>query len=210
MLISDLIYSILEETDPISYYKIINVSKGFHIHLTNENAMELYLKRKYGGYSLQDLIDKGDVEGVKYKVDNDPNNIYKYLINITANNIKNIGEILSILQNKDTHKCKIKLTYKSKIKKTEPVVGGSGFAFGAKKTLSTELCTFLEVPENTQLSCIEVTKRLWVYIKAHNLQDPANRRIIFPDAKLGALLNVPQGGTLTIFNLYSYYSVHMT
>ncbi len=170
--------------------------------------MELYLKRKYGGYSLQDLIDKGDVEGVKYKVDNDPNNIYKYLINITANNIKNIGEILSILQNKDTHKCEIKLTYK--IKKREPMVGRRGMTLDIDRTLSAELCTFLEVPENTQLSCIEVTKRLWVYIKAHSLQDPVNRRIILPDAKLGALLNVPQGGTLPIFNLYSYYRDHMT
>jgi upstream activation factor subunit UAF30 len=34
----------------------------------------------------------------------------------------------------------------------------------------------------------EVTKRLWKYIKAHDLQDPDNRRVIVPDEMLAAVL----------------------
>lgn len=33
-----------------------------------------------------------------------------------------------------------------------------------------------------------VTKGLWVYIKENNLQDPENRRVIVPDAKLSLVL----------------------
>jgi chromatin remodeling complex protein RSC6 len=33
----------------------------------------------------------------------------------------------------------------------------------------------------------EVTKKVWEYIKKHNLQDPANKRVINADAKLKAI-----------------------
>ena len=34
----------------------------------------------------------------------------------------------------------------------------------------------------------EVTKKIWVYIKQHNLQDPQAKRMIKPDAKLAKVL----------------------
>ena len=34
----------------------------------------------------------------------------------------------------------------------------------------------------------EVTKKLWDYIKSHNLQNPEKKRNIRPDAKLAAIL----------------------
>jgi chromatin remodeling complex protein RSC6 len=34
----------------------------------------------------------------------------------------------------------------------------------------------------------EVVKALWVYIKANNLQDAKDKRVINPDAKLGKVL----------------------
>lgn len=34
----------------------------------------------------------------------------------------------------------------------------------------------------------EIIKKLWVYIKKHNLQDPKNKRNIVPDEKLGKIL----------------------
>lgn len=49
------------------------------------------------------------------------------------------------------------------------------------QTLSEELSA---VVGKTELSRSEVTKALWVYIKEHNLQDPSNKRLIVPDAKL--------------------------
>lgn len=51
----------------------------------------------------------------------------------------------------------------------------------AAYTLSPELSA---VVGETHLSRPEVTKKLWSYIKEHNLQDPKNKRLIVPDAKL--------------------------
>ena len=34
----------------------------------------------------------------------------------------------------------------------------------------------------------EVTKKLWNYIKSHNLQNPEKKRMIRPDEKLGKIL----------------------
>lgn len=38
----------------------------------------------------------------------------------------------------------------------------------------------------------EVISKLWVYIKANNLQDPANKRMINADAKLKEVFGKPQ------------------
>ena len=38
----------------------------------------------------------------------------------------------------------------------------------------------------------EIISKLWVYIKAHNLQDPANKRMINADAKLKEVFGKPQ------------------
>ena len=47
--------------------------------------------------------------------------------------------------------------------------------------LTTELAA---VVGTDQLSRGEVTKKVWDYIKAHNLQDSQNKRLIRPDAQL--------------------------
>ena len=38
----------------------------------------------------------------------------------------------------------------------------------------------------------EVISKLWVYIKEHNLQDPANKRMINADTKLKEVFGKPQ------------------
>ena len=40
-----------------------------------------------------------------------------------------------------------------------------------------------------QLSRGETVSKIWVYIKANNLQDPANKRDILADAKLKAVFD---------------------
>lgn len=88
----------------------------------------------------------------------------------------------------------------------KPKRAPSGFA---KPTgLSSELCTFLGVDADTELARTEVTKKITTYVKDHDLQNPENKKIILPDAKLGALLNVPSDETLTYFNLQRYMKVH--
>lgn len=51
----------------------------------------------------------------------------------------------------------------------------------APSQLSPELSAIVGSPE---MSRTEVTKKLWDYIKLHNLQDPKNKRSIVPDATL--------------------------
>jgi chromatin remodeling complex protein RSC6 len=95
----------------------------------------------------------------------------------------------------------------------QPVVGGaekakrspSGFA---KPTgLTDALCTFLGLPSGTQLARTDVTKKITEYIKTHNLQNPENKKIIIPDATLGALLE-NGSSEVTYFNLQKFLKVH--
>jgi DNA topoisomerase-1 len=54
-----------------------------------------------------------------------------------------------------------------------------------KKALSKELAAIVG---ETELSRPEVTKKVWDYIKAHNLQDPKDKRTIVPDGPLSKVL----------------------
>ena len=53
----------------------------------------------------------------------------------------------------------------------------------------------------------EVTKKLWIYIKKHGLQDAKNKRMINPDAKLAAVF----GGKkqVSMFEMTKLVSNHM-
>lgn len=53
----------------------------------------------------------------------------------------------------------------------------------------------------------EVTKKIWEYIKKHNLQDSANRRMINADAKLKAVF----GGKkqVSMFEMTKLVSAHL-
>ena len=88
----------------------------------------------------------------------------------------------------------------------KPKRAPSGFA---KPTyLSKELSIFLGVSEDTLLARTEVTKKITGYVKEHDLQNPANKKEIVTDQKLGNLLNVPDSETLTYFNLQRYMKFH--
>ena len=52
----------------------------------------------------------------------------------------------------------------------------------------------------------EVTKKIWEYIKKHNLQDPANKRNINADAKLRPLFGKDQ---VSMFELTKIVSTHL-
>ena len=54
----------------------------------------------------------------------------------------------------------------------------------------------------------EVVKKLWVYIKGHNLQDPANKRNIVAD---GALKKVFEGKeVVNMFEMTKLVSKHLS
>ncbi len=54
-----------------------------------------------------------------------------------------------------------------------------------KVALSAELAAFIGAPEASRP---EVTKALWVHIKANKLQDPENGQYVLPDATLAPLI----------------------
>ena len=82
----------------------------------------------------------------------------------------------------------------------------SGFAKPTK--ISKELCDFLDKPNGTEMARTEVTQQLIQYIKDNNLQNNENRKIIKPDEKLTALLNIDNELELTYFNLQSFMNKH--
>ncbi|MEX8520972.1 MAG: SWIB/MDM2 domain-containing protein [Leptothrix sp. (in: b-proteobacteria)] len=49
----------------------------------------------------------------------------------------------------------------------------------------------------------EVTKKVWEYIKKHNLQDAANKRMINADAKLAKIFDKPQVSMFEMTKLIS-------
>lgn len=82
----------------------------------------------------------------------------------------------------------------------------NGFAKPTK--ISDELCVFLGVPKGTEKSRTEVTREINKYVKAKNLSDPKNKRIIRPDAVLKKLLNSSDKDEVTYFNLQKFLKHH--
>ena len=74
--------------------------------------------------------------------------------------------------------------------------------------ISDELAKFVGEPIGSLLARTAVSKKIHEYVKSNNLQNPANRRIIHPDAKLKKLLNTTGKDELSYFNLQKYLKVH--
>ena len=74
--------------------------------------------------------------------------------------------------------------------------------------ISSELASFLEKPEGTEMARTTVTREINAYIRTNLLQDKSNGRKINPDAKLAALLKLGKTDELTYFNLQKFMSPH--
>lgn len=81
--------------------------------------------------------------------------------------------------------------------------GGRGGGRG-KFTLSPELAALVDAKTLTRG---EVMKKLWEYIKANNLQDPNDKRMIVPDKKLAALFGSSE--PLNMFKLSAIIAKHL-
>jgi chromatin remodeling complex protein RSC6 len=53
----------------------------------------------------------------------------------------------------------------------------------------------------------QVTSKVWEYIKANNLQDSKDKRMINPDAKLGEVIGKDQ---ISMFKMTAAVSKHLT
>jgi len=82
----------------------------------------------------------------------------------------------------------------------------SGFARPTE--ISDQLAKFLGEKKGTLLARTDVTKRITVYIKEHDLQNPENKRQIHADAPLKKLLGLSSADILTFFNLQKFMKVH--
>ena len=84
----------------------------------------------------------------------------------------------------------------------------SGFAKPGK--ISSELSAFLQVDPDVEMARTEAVKLIGRYIKANSLENPANKREIFLDDALSALLNVPKdsGEEVTYFTLQKHLAHH--
>jgi len=71
----------------------------------------------------------------------------------------------------------------------------------------TPSAALAEVVGSTPLPRTEVTKRMWDYIKQHNLQDPANKRNINADAKLKPIFGKDQ---VTMFEMTKLVNQHLS
>ena len=81
--------------------------------------------------------------------------------------------------------------------------------FEKPTAISDELAKFVSEPIGTMLARTAVSKKIHEYVKTNNLQNPANRRIINPDAKLKKLLKTTGTDELSYFNLQKYLKVHL-
>ena len=80
--------------------------------------------------------------------------------------------------------------------------------FARPGPVTTALLAFLDRQPGEHVARTEVTREVNAYIKAHQLQDPGNAKVILPDAKLGALLAVESGTDLTYFSLQKHLNPH--
>jgi len=95
-----------------------------------------------------------------------------------------------------------------KIQKKRDNARKSPSGFAKPNKISDELCDFIGVPRGTEKSRTDITRYINSYVKEHNLNKPTNRRIILPDDKLRAILNVKDGEEVTFFILQRLISHH--
>ncbi|GAA0154827.1 hypothetical protein Leryth_008236 [Lithospermum erythrorhizon] len=101
---------------------------------------------------------------------------------------------------------KCKMVSKKRLKKEGNEVkkrGGGGGGFTKPCALSPQLQKFAGVPE---LARTEVVKKLWSYIREHDLQDPANRRNIVCDDTLREIFDVD---TINMFQMNKALTKHI-
>ena len=91
-------------------------------------------------------------------------------------------------------------------KPRDPNAPKSGFA--KPGPVSVEMGKFLGLEKDGLISRTDVTKKIHEYCKAKDLQDPADKRHIKPDASLRKLLKMNKDDDLTFFNLQKYMKVH--
>eukprot|EP00798_Chlamydomonas_sp_ICE-L_P010903 gene10903-17023_t len=77
-------------------------------------------------------------------------------------------------------------------------------------SMSESMAQFLGRSIEDRVSRKEVVQGLNRYVKQNNLQSPTDGRIILPDEKLQAVLNIEEGVILNYFNMQRYINPHFS
>jgi upstream activation factor subunit UAF30 len=93
-----------------------------------------------------------------------------------------------------------------KCKKKNDKKKASGFA--VPTPITNELSSFLGLPNDSHIARTDVTSQVIAYVKTHNLQNPENKKQIFPNEALANLLQAPAGDVITFFNIQTYLKKH--
>ena len=124
----------------------------------------------------------------------------------TIRNLKARLQKLEKQVHRDTKALNKKANGKRARKPRDPNAPKSGFA--KEGPVSDEMRKFLGMKKDELISRTDVTKRIHEYCKSKNLQDPADKRQIKPDASLRKLLKMSKDDDLTFFNLQKFMKVH--
>ena len=133
-------------------------------------------------------------------------NTFQANLQAIINSLNQLKSEYKALEKKVQREARVTQKAMAKRKKKSGTRAPSGFVKPTR--ISNELASFLGKEQGTEMARTSVTKEINSYIKAHNLKDPKNGRIIHPDAKLSKLLNVTKSDEVTYFNLQKYMSHH--
>jgi chromatin remodeling complex protein RSC6 len=95
---------------------------------------------------------------------------------------------------------------KKERKKKEEIIPPS--AITSPTLITVELQSFLGKEDGCLVTRLEITNKLYEYIKINNLQNFENKKIINPDDKLKKLFNLSDNQELTYFNIQSMINKH--
>jgi chromatin remodeling complex protein RSC6 len=100
----------------------------------------------------------------------------------------------------------VKEKVKKERKKKEEIIPPS--AITSPTLITPELQYFLGKEDGCLVTRLEITNKLYEYIKINNLQNFENKKIINPDDKLKKLFNLSDNQELTYFNIQSMINKH--
>ncbi len=97
-----------------------------------------------------------------------------------------------------------KSTKSKKSKRSKGKRRGNPKAFAKKLQCDPALADVIGVKEATRA---QIVKKIWAYVKAHNLQDPNNGRFFKPDAKLAKVMG-RKGVRMNGFKMGKFINKH--
>eukprot|EP00798_Chlamydomonas_sp_ICE-L_P008388 gene8388-18304_t len=124
--------------------------------------------------------------------------------------MKDAVAITKILQKEYVRICKVHSASISSGRKKKASPSSTGPRKVALGSMSESMAQFLGLSVENQVSRKDVVQGLNLYIKENKLQSPNDGRIIVPDAKLKALLNIEDDVILNYFNMQRYINPHFT